>query len=541
MTLKGQEVVFEVRVSLNCIKMSRILLVTDSNFVNNVGAYGGRKIKNFEVKSCQSRKAVLQEIASVDEGIVIFACLDMMASDISKSTLSGADSAVEVYTNQFIYKIVDRVDETDGKVAFGIVAPLFWTSHSQPVSRALNHVFKTLKNSSLQNIWFSGYVSDVRAGVDGVHLTRLSADRYIKHIFDFAGSISESSGLNCVEFEPQPAPSGDSSSGTRDWSEEAVDMRVEDGGQVLAPPADVVSPSRTTSMLSTSILDPVGRHLSGAGSGYASTQSRLIRLANPYVNPLPDLSFPPPSAMTSQNPAQISSSLAKLERRVGSLESKSFYSNLMSAGLKEELDTEANKAMLNRVTVSGVELPDMQRMDEADRIKAIKSKIVEIFDLLSTPEQPYEVTFVRHLNRQIRGAKLAVIEVKLADVKQAKAIRNEFVKKRKELSDKLNISPVVRLATRVRIEIMHSVVDLIKRHDHTISSAYCLQYIPKPVIKIVRRSLGGNEVARTMTFCDAVTWVQENNLQDVIDLRKARDRAGASFRATLAQHFVLLE
>ena len=523
--------------------MSRILLVTDSNFVNNIGAFSGRKIKNLDVKSCQSRKAVLQEIASIDEGIVVFACLDMMASDISKSTPIGADAAVEVYINQMIYKIVDRVDETDGKVSFGIVAPLFWTSHSQPVSRALNHVFKSLKASPLEHIWFSGYVNDVRAGVDGVHLTQLSADRYIKHIFDFAGYISEISGSKCVEFEPQPELSGHPSSESRDWSEEAVDMRVEDGGQVLAPPAEVVSPSRTTSMLSTSILDPVGRQLSGAvsGSGYANTQSRLIRLANPYINPLPDLSFPPPSTMTSQNPAQLTTSLAKLERRVGSLESRSFYSNLMSAGLKEELDTEANKAMLNRVTVSGVELPDLQRLEEADRIKAMKSKIVEIFDLLSTPEQPYEVTFVRHLNHQKRGAKSAVIEVKLADAKQAKAIRNEFVKKRKELSEKLNISPVVRLATRVRIEIMHSVVDLLKRHDHSITSAYCLQYIPKPVIKIVRRSLGGNEVTRTMSFCESISWVQENNFLNTIDLRKARERAGASFRATLAQHFVLLD
>ena len=510
--------------------MSRILLVTDSNFVNNIGAYKGQKIKNLEVKSCQSRKAVLQELTTIDEGIIVLSCLDMMAADISKSTPNNADTAVEVYINQLIYKIVDRVDETDGKLAFGVVAPLFWTSHSKPVSRALNHVFKVLKTSPLTNVWFSEYVQDVRAGNDGVHLTRLSADRYIKHIFDFAGLISDASGQKCIELEQAEG---------QDWSEDAVDMRIEELGQALVPPETAPSPARTSSMLSVSLLDPTPLlRQESSGSGYANTQSRLIRLANPYVNPLPDLSIPPPVAMNS---SQISGSLARLERRVDSIESRTFNSNLMTAALKEELDTEANKAMLNRVTVSGVELPDLHKMTEEEKVKAMKEKITEIFDLLKTPEQTYEVVFVRHLNRKIRGAKYAVIEVKLADSKQAKEIRTEFVKKRKELSDKLNISPVVRLATRVRIEIMHSVAELLKAHDRTITAAYCLQYIPKPAIKIVRKSPSGNDIVRNMSFCDAICWIQQNDLQKVINLRKARDRAGSTFSATLAQHFVLLD
>ena len=535
---------------LNCIKMARILLVTDSNFINNIGDYKGRKIKNLEVKSCQSRKAVLQELAGVDEGIVVFSCLDMMAADIAATTLNGADAAVELYINQFLYKIMDKVNETEGKVYYGVAAPLFWTSHSQPVSRAMNHAFKSQKQTPIDHVWLSDYFREVRAGLDGVHLTRQSADRFIRHIFDFFCHINEASGQKLIEFESQPedAPPSVRTPGRLsappmgpsglDWAEENSRMQVEDG-QLLGPPEDETSPARTTSMRSESLLEPT-RQNSGSISAYANTQSRLIRLANPYINPFPDLSIPPPSSMMSQNAGQNNSSMEKLERRIGSLESRSFYCDLMTAGLKEELDTEANKAMLNRVSVSGVDLPDLHRMNEVDKVKAMKTKIKEIFDLLTTPET-YEVKFVRHLNNQIRGAKLAVIEVKLAEAQQAKLIRAEFVKKRKELSDKLNISPVVRLATRVRIEIMHSVADLLKRYDRTVSSAYCLQYIPKPVIKIVRKSQAGTESIRTMSFCEAVGWVQEKGLRNVIDLRKARERAGATHRATLSQHFVILD
>ena len=397
----------------------------------------------------------------------------------------------------------------------------------------MNHVFKLLKRTPLDKVWFSEFFKDVFAGADGVHLTTRSAERYISHVFSFFKNISELSTRNCVEFEPSNEQTNQPEQVRTDWSDEPL----EEGGQPLLPPEDVASPARTSSMMSVSLLAPVTSQISsGSNSGYARTQSRLMRLANPYVSPFPNLSMPPP---TVQNPGQASVNLAQLERRVGSLESRTFYNDLMTAGIKEELDTEANKAMLNRVTVSGVDLPELQTAQEGDRVKIMKDKIAELFDLIKSPDQTYEVVFVRHLNRQKRGAKYAVIEVKLADAKQAQEIRSGFVKKRKELPDKLNVSPVVRLATRVRIEIMHAIADLFKKYDRSVTSAYCLQYIPKPVIKLIRKS-AGVESSRTVSFCDAISWVQDQNLLDVIDLRKARERAGPSLTSTLSQHFVIL-
>ena len=104
----------------------------------------------------------------------------------------------------------------------------------------------------------------------------------------------------------------------------------------------------------------------------------------------------------------------------------------------------------------------------------------------------------------------------------------------------MNITPVVRLATRVRIEMMHSIANTIKRHDQTVVLAMCLQYIPKPVIKVVRKSMSGSESVQTMTFIKAVCWVKENELMRVVDLSKAYERAGATFNRVLTQTFVLL-
>ena len=88
--------------------------------------------------------------------------------------------------------------------------------------------------------------------------------------------------------------------------------------------------------------------------------------------------------------------------------------------------------------------------------------------------------------------------------------------------------------------MMHSIAFHIKRQDSSVVRAMCVQFIPKPVIKIVRRTMGGMEISRTMSFTESVCWVKEQGLENVIDFDKAYGRAGASIRSTLSQHFVLL-
>ena len=104
----------------------------------------------------------------------------------------------------------------------------------------------------------------------------------------------------------------------------------------------------------------------------------------------------------------------------------------------------------------------------------------------------------------------------------------------------MNITPVARLATRVRDEMMHSSAATIKRVDKTVVNAMCLQYVPKPVIKVARKTVAGIDVTKTMSFTESIAWVKANGLKDRFDLSKSHERAGASFRGTLAQNFVLL-
>ena len=531
--------------------MARLLLLADSNFENNYGKFKGPKIVNLEFKSCQSRKVALQELDKIEAGVVVVSCLDLIAADVAKSNPDDVDGAIDVYLNQLLYKLIDCADQADGKLHIGVMAPIFWSSHSVPAKRALNHFFKNMKLKSFENIMVSDLLRDIHAGADGVHLTEISAFKYIQRINDFFKSIGEKAGTSLVQFEGSGVEAG--AAGVS-WADDipAVDH---DAVMALGPPEemDVASPTRTTSVLSTSILHPdfSSGQRTGPHADQRTTNQRLFQMAHQSPSGL-NLSVPPPRFMGHYQPPQqqewrttdVNSSLARIERRIGVLEAKSFSDNVMMAGLKEDQDTEANRAMMNKVTMAGVEVPGLAGLTtDEDRIKLIKETVGSIFDMIKYEGHEYKVLFVKHLNWR-RRQPTAVIEVKLENEKQATMLRADFVKRQKDkdpnLPSKLNIVPVVRMATRVRVEILHSVANLIKRRDPSVIRALCLQYIPKPVIKIVRKSVGGAELVQTMTFIEAVCWVKENDLTRAVDLSKAYDRAGSSYNRVLTQTFVLL-
>ena len=549
--------------------MSRLLLVTDSNFLNNVGGYKGRKIGNLEVKSCQSRRTAMATINGAEEGILIVACLDMIAADIAKSTsnVHEIDRVIEMSYDQLFQDLIEKVEEAKGALAVGVVAPLFWTSHSKEAARAMSHAYKLRLDSTMKNIMCTDFLRGIRAGVDGTHLTSSSAHKYIEFIYNLVIKVNIDYKVGVIEFEESATPTTPSAGNSLSWAEE-VEARDDEAVVLLGPPAEdltppmrtetmlptsllaMMPPTRSETMMSTSILsmDPVQvPHAPLLPARPESTQNRLLQMSGTIL----DLSMPPPASrgmqqvrqrpqLTSQQLPHQPLSLASLDNRIVSLEEKSFYDNLTMAALKEDLDTEANRAMLNRVSISGVEIPGLERMDEQAKIKAMRDKANEIITVLKEEGQAYEVQFVRHLNKQIRGAKYAVIEVKFGDAKQAKDLRAEFVKKRKSLPEKVNITPIVRLATRVRVEMMHSIAAMMKRMDPTIERAMCLQYAPKPVIKVARKTAAGVDVMKTMSFTESITWIKSNGLENRVDLAKAYERAGASSRGTLAQTFVLL-
>jgi len=65
--------------------MAKLLLLTDSNYINNSRKYLGPKIKDLEVKPCMNKGSLMGELSGVKEGLVVIACLDLIASEAART------------------------------------------------------------------------------------------------------------------------------------------------------------------------------------------------------------------------------------------------------------------------------------------------------------------------------------------------------------------------------------------------------------------------------------------------------------------------
>jgi len=411
------------------------------------------------------------------------------------------------------------------------------------------------------------YFPRMIVGRDRVHLTPRSANRYIEAIYEMFKHVDQASGYSLVDFEsPDLTLVPDTARSGRDWNEEEDEDMEESSGTEITPPTDPISPSRTLSMVSLSML-PItlpsmnnrpqrapailtgGNATAIRPSFPAITSNSGVRFAVPppgfattTTQPPPaSAPVPPPTTWPTMLTPELSTSLSRIEQRLGLIEAKSIQDNIMMAVIKEDLDTEANRAMLDRLTIIGIKIQDLGRMKDDERNPLMKSKVEETIKKIVDDDQEFEVVFVRHLNRQSRSTDFTILEVRFKSEKQAADVRSSFIKKRNSAGlENINITPTVRLATRVRIEILQAIGIAMKKEDSSVTKTQCLQFVPKPVLKVFRSDSRGQEYSRVMTFADCIIWTLENDAEKSLGLKKAYDRAGSAFRGLMSQHFVIM-
>ena len=172
--------------------------------------------------------------------------------------------------------------------------------------------------------------TSLNAGADGTHLTRQSANQYIERIINFVKSVSEKSGIGPVEFEGVETAVGS-------WAEDFPTGADPDAVLQLRP---LLAATRPEPSSYPGKADPDGSRFN---AGYEL-----------HSSPPPPPGFLATQGSNAWRTPEVNSSLALIERRLGRLEAKTFYDNVMMAGLQQEQDTEANRSMLDRVTISGI-------------------------------------------------------------------------------------------------------------------------------------------------------------------------------------------
>ena len=106
---------------------------------------------------------------------------------------------------------------------------------------------------------------------------------------------------------------------------------------------------------------------------------------------------------------------------------------LVHAGTKEDIDRLENNQNMNKVVVSGLNIPEIwtDGKDWKDRVGMIKENVTELLKFID-PTNKYEIGYVKHLNQKLKAAR-QIVEVTLETEKHGRVIR-------KVLSGKIKVS-----------------------------------------------------------------------------------------------------
>jgi hypothetical protein len=239
-----------------------------------------------------------------------------------------------------------------------------------------------------------------------------------------------------------------------------------------------------------------------------------------------------------------------LLERVQSLEEKRLLDNLVFARQQEELDGLANERSEDRFVITGIYIPGFYRLREMEaRIAKMKSAVQSVVDLVMG-DGNLKAEFVTQVNRSSRSGPV-VINVRMQNAEAARNFRTTFAKKMKDYNKDgsvpnelrgVNVHPVQRLATRVRIDVLRSLADVIKEDSDDRVSAYVISHIPKPVMKVEIR-MKEKTYTRTFSYTEAIEYVRLNHDSKLktLKLHQAYARAGSSFRGSMEQIFVVMK
>jgi hypothetical protein len=221
-----------------------------------------------------------------------------------------------------------------------------------------------------------------------------------------------------------------------------------------------------------------------------------------------------------------------------SLHTRFMADNLMFARLRDEMDSETNRKREDRTLVTYLIDPETLPKQTTERNEALRKEAKE-FCIKIKEDFVGEVMFATTTGRSERGN--LMLEFRLDSVEKAREIRKAFAISRSTNKlpaemEKIQMSTVITLATKVRIEIMKAMARKIESQRET---AYVPTFLPRPILHIKVKVPGGKGLhLNSLTFAEAIQQYGEKLNQD--DLVSAYRKAGGNFKGQMRQHFVVL-
>ena len=424
--------------------------------------------------------------------------LDSILADLTKEKLDPTKLLTDIDS---LFQLLDQYRVDGLKV---VVEPLIpWKKHSSEVKRASIDVIKIMKNK-YPGILFAPRLPSLRFAQDGVHLVDRSSHTMFKIVKelceDFFFRPCDDDQLS--DHEPKP----DEKEPTNDDETRKRKNKRKRGPQEWAEQMEQEQTDEDEQQDKQHSFDPKEFHA--------------------------------------------------LVRQFQSLKRQVFMNRdvdlLVHAGTKEDLDRLENNQNMNKVIVSGIEIPELwsEKNDWKKRVDMIKGNISELFKFLD-PDTPYQIGFVKHLNQKLKVVR-QIVEVTLDSEKQGRGIRKALSGKIKtwknskfpDCMNGVSITPALMISTRVRIAILKAISTVIKRKSES-HNAWVIQHVARPVLKIeIKKDNGETMMENSFGFAQSIAYMMKElpdaklSKQDLFD---AYTIAGKRFGPEIGHYFILMD
>jgi hypothetical protein len=228
--------------------------------------------------------------------------------------------------------------------------------------------------------------------------------------------------------------------------------------------------------------------------------------------------------------------VAKMEmglQKLGSdIEARRFADSLVSARMREELDTITNINKEDRLIITGMNNKVPMPQGFQDRKKWVLDMVGEVIDRI---EQGAAAKIIWANQGRRNEKEIPMAEVKMESKEIARKIRLGFAERKRSGEDfgRLFIANSVGLGTRVRIDIMKAIA---KKYSSEKQDFHIAVFTSRPVLKVKEK--GTDKSPMTFTFIDSVLRYGRGMVE--ADLGDAYRRAGKAFQGQLQQNFVVL-
>ena len=223
---------------------------------------------------------------------------------------------------------------------------------------------------------------------------------------------------------------------------------------------------------------------------------------------------------------------------------------IVHAGTKEDLDKIENNQNMNKVVISGLEVPEIWDQDNwKGRVAHIKDAIADLFKFVD-PDHDYVLGYVKHLNQSLHAAR-QIVEVTLDSERHGRGIRKCLANKIKQWKEKrqfpermngVSISPSLTVATRVRVAMLKAIAKAV-RAELPETDSWVIQHAARPVLKVEITLEDKRKAESSYGFAQSIAFMikeMPNRKLSNQDFFEAYQVAGMRFGPEMSHYFVLL-